>query len=211
MANPNIGPFLDAKINECGYTLRETARLAGVSPSTLSRVIRGKRRPSARLLRTLAPVLGCPLPTLLAKAGINSPEPESEPIDQATGLLLDRLLLELPKYRAFGDTKEGQRLIKQELDAYITKSRQVLPDLGRIEELKCLWHDYQWATPYLSWISGALLYFISPCDLIPDFLGAIGYIDDVLIINWVWEKVHNRIEQQDQEYPPEIKSPVSHA
>jgi len=32
----------------------------------------------------------------------------------------------------------------------------------------------------------ALLYFIKPVDLIPDFIPLIGYIDDMAILNNVW-------------------------
>ncbi len=35
----------------------------------------------------------------------------------------------------------------------------------------------------------ALLYFIKPVDLIPDFIPLIGYIDDMAILNNVWRKV----------------------
>jgi uncharacterized membrane protein YkvA (DUF1232 family) len=36
-------------------------------------------------------------------------------------------------------------------------------------------------------ITGAIVYFISPIDLIPDFLPFIGYIDDALIITLALE------------------------
>lgn len=38
-------------------------------------------------------------------------------------------------------------------------------------------------------IIASLLYFISPIDLIPDFLLGIGLIDDVFIIGYVYNKV----------------------
>lgn len=41
-----------------GRTLRDVARLAGISPSELSEVERGRRDPSARTLRAICAALG---------------------------------------------------------------------------------------------------------------------------------------------------------
>lgn len=38
-------------------------------------------------------------------------------------------------------------------------------------------------------ILGALIYFVSPIDLIPDFLPGVGYIDDVFVIGLVISQV----------------------
>ncbi len=38
-------------------------------------------------------------------------------------------------------------------------------------------------------IAGALLYLISPADVIPDFIPFIGMIDDIFIINFVWKQL----------------------
>lgn len=40
----------------------------------------------------------------------------------------------------------------------------------------------------------ALSYFLNPFDIIPDFLPAIGYLDDMLIVSTVWDKVKEDIE-----------------
>ena len=32
--------------------------------------------------------------------------------------------------------------------------------------------------------AGAILYFVSPLDLIPDFIAALGFVDDVAVLAW---------------------------
>ncbi|EMR02101.1 YkvA family protein [Cesiribacter andamanensis] len=48
--------------------------------------------------------------------------------------------------------------------------------------------------PSLPWksllsIIGAILYFINPLDLIPDFIPAIGLIDDITLLAWVYKSI----------------------
>ena len=38
-------------------------------------------------------------------------------------------------------------------------------------------------------IIGSLLYFISPIDVIPDFILGLGFLDDAFIIGYVFNKV----------------------
>jgi uncharacterized membrane protein YkvA (DUF1232 family) len=40
----------------------------------------------------------------------------------------------------------------------------------------------------------ALLYFFSPLDLIPDFSGAIGYLDDIYVVIWTLHGMLNQVD-----------------
>jgi len=44
-------------------------------------------------------------------------------------------------------------------------------------------------------IIGSLLYFISPIDVIPDFIFGLGFIDDAFILGYVFKKVTKEIEK----------------
>ena len=47
----------------------------------------------------------------------------------------------------------------------------------------------------LLWIAGAVVYFLMPVDLIPDFIFAAGYVDDAMVITWVLSTVGEELEK----------------
>lgn len=55
---------------------------------------------------------------------------------------------------------------------------------------------FSWRTILL--IIFGLLYFIAPLDVIPDFLPALGYSDDVSIIYFIFQKLSADIERYNE-------------
>jgi uncharacterized membrane protein YkvA (DUF1232 family) len=45
------------------------------------------------------------------------------------------------------------------------------------------------------WIFAAIVYFINPLDIIPDFIFAIGFLDDAAVIGFVINALHEEIEK----------------
>lgn len=50
---------------------------------------------------------------------------------------------------------------------------------------------FPWQTLVL--IAGAMLYFVTPFDLIPDFIPALGLTDDMAIVLWVYNSLQEDI------------------
>ena len=46
----------------------------------------------------------------------------------------------------------------------------------------------------LTLIVAAVLYFVMPIDLIPDFLVGVGYVDDVAVVAWVMSAVSSDLD-----------------
>ena len=44
-------------------------------------------------------------------------------------------------------------------------------------------------------IVGALLYFVSPIDLIPDSIPFLGYMDDAAMFGFIWKMVEDDVEE----------------
>jgi uncharacterized membrane protein YkvA (DUF1232 family) len=80
--------------------------------------------------------------------------------------------------------------------ALLASRWKVVRDLGI--NVMCLWEmlvdpDYPIAWKTKSSIIGALGYFISPLDAIPDFTVGIGYVDDALVVAYVVHRLATEI------------------
>ncbi|MFN3997582.1 YkvA family protein [Algoriphagus sp.] len=54
-------------------------------------------------------------------------------------------------------------------------------------------HELEYST--LGLIVLAMVYFISPIDLIPDFLGVFGFVDDLSVVLAVYAKLKDEVDQ----------------
>lgn len=55
-----------------------------------------------------------------------------------------------------------------------------------------------------SWVKkvlavAALLYFIIPLDMIPDYLGIFGYMDDAVVVAYVWRTLSKELDRFSSE------------
>jgi len=79
------------------------------------------------------------------------------------------------------------------------------------DALSAVWNDLRtmlrlllrWVTrsyQRISWpplvsIAAALLYFVTPVDIVPDTLGAFGFVDDVAVINTAVETLRSELQR----------------
>ena len=76
------------------------------------------------------------------------------------------------------------------------------PLSGVIEDLKMMFEllravargDYRLRKETLVLIAGAVLYFVIPIDVIPDFIPVAGFIDDAAVIAWVVKTCKTEID-----------------
>lgn len=93
------------------------------------------------------------------------------------------------------------RLVRQAYERMTTHSSvlsAVWEDLKTMMRLLLRWADRSYK--HVSWtplflIAGALMYFVAPLDVVPDALGAIGFLDDVTVIATVVERLRGELEQ----------------
>jgi uncharacterized membrane protein YkvA (DUF1232 family) len=58
------------------------------------------------------------------------------------------------------------------------------------------YRDFPWKS--LVMIAGALIYFITPFDLIPDFIPALGLTDDATIVYWIYQSLQVDVDKFKQ-------------
>ena len=73
----DLGKILKQRRAAMGLSVRKLATESGVSVSHLTRIERGERFPSARILRRIAKPLGCEVDELFTRAGYLSPQPST--------------------------------------------------------------------------------------------------------------------------------------
>lgn len=87
------------------------------------------------------------------------------------------------------DVKERAKRVGRELPG---KLRRTLGRVPFVEALVAAWYCARDpATPkhVKAAILGAIVYFISPIDAVPDFLALVGYTDDAAVFWAVWRTV----------------------
>jgi transcriptional regulator with XRE-family HTH domain len=76
---PDVGNFIRQQRELAQQSIRDLARIAGVSNPYLSQIERGLRKPSAEILQQLARALQISAETLYERAGILDPNDEGRP------------------------------------------------------------------------------------------------------------------------------------
>ena len=80
------------------------------------------------------------------------------------------------------------------------KKHLILPFKDDLQTLICLFRDWSKGkytnvpTRTIVLVVAALLYFLSPLDTIPDFLGGIGFTDDATVVLFVLNALKNEIQ-----------------
>lgn len=91
--------------------------------------------------------------------------------------------------------------VPEKLEAIDTKQlHRELEWVGEmVERVRTLWdmlfdreYSVDWKSKALA--AAALLYFVLPTDLTPDFIPGIGYIDDALVLATLWKLIQEKID-----------------
>ncbi|MFF2886627.1 DUF1232 domain-containing protein [Paenibacillus sp. NPDC057967] len=200
--NP-LGELIKSKLQQRGLSLRKFSELTAVDTATISRIINGKRKATPEHLQQFAECLQLPVSELFFAAGY-SVEPRltdlQSSIADIQSLLahsnlstqtysMTNMEQELSKYELFSQTDEGKTMILKKFDKKLSKAGSTGP---YIQFLKDMYTKYRLnkGTWERALIGSALIYFIIPTDLIPDYIFPLGYIDDAIAVNHVAQKLH---------------------
>jgi uncharacterized membrane protein YkvA (DUF1232 family) len=92
--------------------------------------------------------------------------------------------------------KDSDKLIQK-----VLSSSQLKKEIAKVKLLLMMVKDYWNGTyreiPYgtIIAIAVALIYILSPLDLIPDFIPVIGQMDDLAILLFVWDRISEDVKQ----------------
>ncbi|MFS2170127.1 DUF1232 domain-containing protein [Priestia megaterium] len=203
----SLGLLLRSLLKENALSMRKLSSLTGIDTATISRIINGKQQANLRHLKEFAHYLNTPLEALIDPAGAASNTPENEvetgihySIDKIqeilksfnivdTNFTIERVKQELTKYEQYAQTDEGHSMI---LDNFQSKIEQVGSVGTFIDQLKQMYLEYcneETSAAKRSTLGSALLYFILPTDIIPDYVFPIGYLDDAIAVQLVMNQL----------------------
>ncbi|MGM0904503.1 MAG: DUF1232 domain-containing protein [Bacillota bacterium] len=194
-----IGLLLKGLLKERSLSMRKFSQMTGIDTAIISKIINGKRKATPEHLQQFAYHLGVPILELYEAAGYPVDRKQSYRNDAigdiqailASNDLVDKefrledMKKELEKYEQFSQTEEGVETIQNKFDEKVEKVGSIGPFIQSLQNMYERFSQKRGSKVELALMGGALLYFIAAVDCIPDYLFAVGYLDDALVINWV--------------------------
>jgi uncharacterized membrane protein YkvA (DUF1232 family) len=100
--------------------------------------------------------------------------------------------------------KDQWKYVSQNFEKKFNKVRKH-PSLDKVENILSLFWKY-FKDPNTSksmkvLIVGTLVYFINPLDASPDFLPFVGYVDDVSLILWTYNRAKKELDEYQRKNP----------
>jgi len=196
----NLGLKLRELLKERSLSMRKLGELTNIDAATISRIINSKRKANLQHLEQFADSLEVPLIDLVEAAGyaVIDKEKDSHLDSHTYADTIQEILAstnvvapdfneavieqQLSNYKQLAQTIEGKSEILKGFGVKLESVGSIGPLIGQIKELFRKFRLEQGRPGELAIIGAALLYFIIPVDAIPDYLFAIGYLDDAIAV-----------------------------
>ncbi|PIC80586.1 DNA-binding protein [Sporosarcina sp. P18a] len=192
----SVGQLLRDVLEDRSLSMRKLSELTDIDTSTISRIINEKRKATLDHLEKFAIILEIPLAKLLHAAGypvdhkhvIHSTYDETiQQLVETSELLsadisIEKVEHQLASYEAYVQSTEGRERILHDFDNKLKLAGGVGPFVDQMKELFTRFKMQDVAKRDLAIIGSALLYFIIPVDVIPDYIFAVGYLDDAIAV-----------------------------
>lgn len=209
MSTDNFGDKLKALLHARAMSIRKCSEQTGIDKATISRIINGKRKANIHHLKKFAACLNVSLAELMEAAGhpIDSADSgdssdmytsmkEIQQILKASDLYQDNFSMDavhqrLNHYGKDAQTEEGQQIIHNQFKKKIDEVGSIGPFIKKLKDFYAQFAQHKGTTFTLAIMGGALLYFITPIDVVPDYIFPIGYMDDAMAVQIALKSLSN--------------------
>lgn len=201
MPDARIGVLLKDLLKQRSLSMRKLSERTGIDTATISRIISGKRKANPEHLQRFAECLDVHVADLFRAAGYPiDQKPYSDDLNSSvdniqkileTSQFYDKKFTiegveqELEKYEQFAQTKEGEETILKGFEEKLEKLGGIGPFIGHLKDMFEKYCSRESSPHQLALMGSALLYFILPVDVIPDYIFPIGYLDDAIAVQLV--------------------------
>lgn len=199
----SFGLTLRELLKKRSLSMRKLSELTEIDAATISKIVNGKRTASPEHLRKFADSLNVPITELFIAAGFPV-EQKQEMMDSEIHKSVDsiRNMLEssniydkkfsiasveqqLANYELYTETEEGKETILKGFEDKLQKVGSIGPFINHLKDMYERFRSKKGTSRELALIGAALLYFILPVDVIPDYIFPIGYLDDAIAVQLV--------------------------
>lgn len=188
-------------LNENNLSLRKFSKIVDIPTSTLSRIINSKQKPSITHIKKLSKFIPLFLNSFLnddlSSKDINIDITNTQAIQNNelynilkfsqfadSKKLNQEINNQFNKCKEYAKTQDGINMIKSDFDRKIKEINGVGPLVDSLENLYSRYILENPSSTKALIIGAVLIYFIIPLDVIPDYLFGIGYIDDMLLLQF---------------------------
>jgi|GEM_PF-512804 len=133
------------------------------------------------------------------KSGASAPGPEA-PTGATSSYFKERLLDDAARVSQ-KDIDELETSVPKKVSSIELKSlsESVGWITNLLERVRALYdmlrdRDFSISLKTKGLVAAALLYFVLPTDIVPDFIPGIGYVDDALVLSTLWKLIGEEIE-----------------
>jgi uncharacterized membrane protein YkvA (DUF1232 family) len=172
--------------------------MTNIDKGTLSRIKNGKRKATPNHLQIISECLNIPLHELYGAAGYplglvkgNEKSDLQTSIDSIQYMLslsehenkqfsVELVEKQLEELNHYSQTPEGKNKIIKNFKNKIDRVGSVGPFINELSGMFKRFLTGKGPVAELAIIGGVLMYFIIPVDVLPDYLFAIGYLDDAI-------------------------------
>lgn len=191
-----IGQLLRDSLQQHELSMRKLGELTRIDSATISRIINDKRKATLDHLEKFSAVLDIPLAQLVKAAGYPiEPKKEQTPVYNDTiqqlldtskqlsaVLSAEAVENQLAQCRQLVQTPDGKRRVLQNFENKLKQAGGIGPFADQMNQLFSRFKTQAGSKRDLAVIGSALLYFIIPIDVIPDYIFAVGYLDDAIAV-----------------------------
>lgn len=210
--NNHLGLLVKKLLKERLLSMRKLSELTDIDTATISRIINGKRKANLGHLERFSECLEIPIAELFEAAGYPIEERKNEQqsdIHMSVDMIQNFLessnvydntfsiaLVEdkLTDYELYVQTDEGRNTILKDFEEKLKSVGSIGPFITQLTELFERFRSGKLMKYEYALIGSALLYFIIPVDVIPDYIFPIGYLDDAIAVKLVGKSLTDMAE-----------------
>lgn len=183
-------------------SMRQLNLCSGISVSTISRIISGKQKITLAHIKALSECLEIPIEQLLKLHGISLVSPLSDELhilhtirEMLSGYhinlttVYEEIKKSLLQYEAYMRIEEGKQMVAKSFPAKIESMNASGHVIDSLNQLYMEFMQESTALDRQILIGSGLLYFILTMDVIPDYIFPFGYIDDIIALSIITQRL----------------------